>query len=86
MFVFCKYFLRRHPIGSQRLRALLRSAGQDTLGIYLVHPLVIKMLRPVPMPDSTGLTIVLRTLMVFAVSCLAAGVLRRLPILKHTVT
>lgn len=86
VFLLCKGCLRDHPIRSGKLRAAIRFLAQDTLGIYLAHPLILALLTPVPMPASVGLTIMLRSLLVFAVSAATVSVLRMIPILRHTVS
>lgn len=85
VFVFCKYFLRRYPVKSPRLRSAAHFIAQGTLGIYLAHPLVVRLIRSVPMPASTGISIILKTLLVFAVSAAVVSIVRMIPGLKHIV-
>lgn len=83
VFLFCKRFFRRRPVRSEKVSGMVRVAAKGTLGIYLIHPLVMQLLQPIPMPDSTGLTIILRTLLVFSVSAVLVTVLRQIPVLKR---
>lgn len=85
VFVFCKYFPRRFPHRPEWLRGAVGFLAKETLGVYLAHPLVIRLLRFVPMPASTGLSIVLRTLLVFIVTSAAVSVLRCVPLLRRMV-
>ena len=85
VFLSCKHLLGRRPIKSEKLRAFVHLLAQNTLGIYLLHPLIIRFIRHIPMPDSTALTIVFTALLAFAASAAAVTVLRAVPLCRRLV-
>ena len=86
-FVWLKALLSAHP---PKPSPLLRELSDCTLGVYLIHPLVILMLQrgplePVLYGGNDRLFVPLRTALVFVLSSLAVLVLKRVPLLKKLV-
>lgn len=85
-FVFIKQLYMRFPLKSETSRAVLHEVAGCTLGIYLLHPLVMAILRDFGVHLFTGMPtcryIPLMAVLIFFISAVAVLVLRRIPAVR----
>ena len=86
LFTFGRYALSK-PNYKDRTRRALRAVAGCTFGVYLVHPIVIEVLRRVTHLEvtsfSAAVTVPAAVLIVFAVSLGISALIRRIPVLKN---
>lgn len=65
----------------QKLRPIICGISECTLGIYLLHPLILKVLQRLDL----SLLIVPKAALAFLVSLILVAIVKRMPVLKHLV-
>jgi surface polysaccharide O-acyltransferase-like enzyme len=87
VFVLARQIWARHPIRSARVRAWIHGLAGCTLGIYLLHPLLLQILQrtvePVLLSSRLCFLIPQRTGLAFVLSAILVYLIRKIPGLKH---
>jgi surface polysaccharide O-acyltransferase-like enzyme len=87
VFVLIRQLYARRPIRSDRIRAWVHRLADCTLGIYLLHPLILQILQrtvePLLLSTRPCFLIPQRTVLAFLLSAILVYLIRKVPVLKH---
>jgi surface polysaccharide O-acyltransferase-like enzyme len=85
VFVLVRQLYARHPIRSDRVRAGVHRLADCTLGIYLLHPLILSLWQRTLEPHSLSLWFLIpqRTLLAFVLSAILVYLCRKAPGLRY---
>ena len=89
LFVLVKSIYNVHPVKSKRACAVITEISKCTLGVYLVHMLLLKI--EIPMPEvfsrmiPVALAVMLKSLICLAASVMIVLVMKKIPGLKKLV-
>lgn len=73
----------KHPVNSDRVRAVIAQLAGCTLGVYLLHPLILSLLADyIPIQLTAAIDIPARTLCAFALSLVIVLLLRKIPVVR----
>ena len=81
-FLFCN----SHSLPkSDKLATVLRTCAGATLGVYVLHPLIMTLFAPYDFLAGSALLIPIRALVMYTISLGCSSLLKRIPVLKRLV-
>ncbi len=82
VFLFIKRAYAAHPIENEGVRKFIATLSDNTLGVYLIHPLVF-ITEQIYFPDMYYKSFILNTVIVFIASNVVIYIIRRIPLLRR---